>query len=220
MRNRKTTKLLALALSLLMLFTMIPISVSAGDEPQTILDVAQHDENGNYWLEADVTVNATYAGEFTGTFDGKGFTVNTTAPLFKTVNGATIENLTVEGTVAGYAAVASLVTGDKTTFKNVTNNNSVINADYLSLEKRVTKFSSPAFIWHTVNDDVVPVIGSITMAQKYNEYKIPFELHLFEKGQHGLSVATKEVNSVNENVAEWLRLSVNWLKTRGFIIYS
>ena len=105
-------------------------------------------------------------------------------------------------------------------FKNVTNNNTEINAEYLSLEKRVTKFASPAFIWHTVNDDVVPVIGSITMAQKYNEYKIPFELHLFEKGQHGLSVATKEVNSVNENVAEWLRLSVNWLKTRGFIIYS
>ena len=133
MRNRKTTKLLALALSLLMLFTMIPISVSAGDEPQTILDVAQHDENGNYWLEADVTVNATYAGEFTGTFDGKGFTVNTTAPLFKTVNGATIENLTVQGTVAGYAAVASLVTGDnKTTFKNITNKASVTNSAAVS----------------------------------------------------------------------------------------
>ena len=103
MRNRKTNKLLALALSLLMLFTMIPISVSAGDEPQTILDVAQSDENGNFWLTENVTVNATYDGEFTGTFDGKGFTVNTTAPLFKTVNGATIENLTVDGTVAGYS---------------------------------------------------------------------------------------------------------------------
>ena len=149
MRNRKTTKLLALALSLLMLFTMIPISVSAGDEPQTILDVAQHDENGNYWLEADVTVNATYDGEFTGTFDGKGFTVNTTAPLFKTINGATIENLTVEGTVVGYAPVASLVTGDnKTTFKDIANQASVSNNAALS-----------AGGWEDVTSAYVPAAG-------------------------------------------------------------
>ena len=93
MRTTKTTKLLALALSLLMLLTMIPLSVSADETTGTILDVAQNDGNGNYYLTGDVTVTATYADEFTGTFDGKGYTVTTSVPLFNKVNGATIKTL-------------------------------------------------------------------------------------------------------------------------------
>ena len=128
MRTTKTTKLLAIALSLLMLLTMIPLSVSADETTGTILDVAQNDGNGNYYLTGDVTVTATYVDEFTGTFDGKGYTVTTSVPLFTKVNGATIKNLTVEGTVTGYAAVASCVTGaNKTVFENVINKADVTN---------------------------------------------------------------------------------------------
>ena len=128
MRTTKTTKLLAIALSLLMLLTMIPLSVSADETTGTILDVAQNDGNGNYYLTGDVTVTATYADEFTGTFDGKGYTVTTSVPLFNKVNGATIKNLTVEGAVTGYAAIASCVTGaNKTVFENVINKADVTN---------------------------------------------------------------------------------------------
>ena len=132
MRTNKTTKLLALTLSLLMLFTMIPLSVSAQGETGTILDTTiegiETDGNGNYYLTGDVTVTATYADEFTGTFDGKGYTVTTSVPLFNKVNGATIKNLSVEGTVTGYAAVANCVTGEnKTVFENVTNKAAVTN---------------------------------------------------------------------------------------------
>ena len=128
MRTTKTTKLLALTLSLLMLLTMIPLSVSADETTVTILDVAQNDGNGNYYLTGDVIVTATYVDEFTGTFDGKGYTVTTSVPLFNKVNGATIKNLTVEGTVTGYAAVANCVTGEnKTVFENVTNKAAVTN---------------------------------------------------------------------------------------------
>ena len=128
MRTTKTTKLLALTLSLLMLLTMIPLSVSADETTVTILDVAQNDGNGNYYLTGDVTVTATYVDEFTGTFDGKGYTVTTSVPLFNKVNGATIKNLSVEGTVTGYAAVANCVTGEnKTVFENVTNKAAVTN---------------------------------------------------------------------------------------------
>ena len=129
MRTTKTTKLLALILSLLMLFTMIPFSASAESEPKTILDVAQNDGNGNYYLTGDVTVTATATDLFTGTFDGKGYTVTTTVPLFNKVNGATIKNLTVTGTVTGYAAVASCVTSENlvSKFENITNKATVTN---------------------------------------------------------------------------------------------
>ena len=95
MRTTKTTKLVALILSLLMLFTMIPLSVSAEGETKTILDVATPDGKGNYYLTGNVTetVTATVNDTFTGVFNGNGFTVKTSVPLFKSVNNATIENL-------------------------------------------------------------------------------------------------------------------------------
>ena len=105
------------------------------------------------------------------------------------------------------------------TFNNVSAGNKEL-ANALSLDYCVTKFSSPAFIWHTVEDNVVPLYGSLVLAQKYYEHQVPFEIHVFEKGAHGLSVATDEVNSRNDNAKVWVSLTVNWLKERGFYIYS
>ena len=124
MRTNKTTKLLALTLSLLMLFTMIPLSVSATG--QTILQVAQSDGNGNYYLTENVTVTAMETTEFEGKLNGNGYTVTTTAPLFKSVNNATIENITVAATetILERAAVVKYISGN-TTFRNVTNNANV-----------------------------------------------------------------------------------------------
>ena len=151
MRIRKTTtKLLALILSLLMLFTMIPLSVSAENTtPTTIIDHAELDADGVYHLTYNVTVTATYEEEFTGKLNGNGYTVTTSVPLFKTVSGATIENLTIAGEVTGYAAVASLVKGEnKTTFKNIANQASVSNNAALS-----------AGGWEDVTSAYVPAAG-------------------------------------------------------------
>ncbi len=45
------------------------------------------------------------------------------------------------------------------------------------------------FIWHTANDDLVYVKNSLNMAQALTKHKIPYELHIFEDGVHGLSLA-------------------------------
>ena len=151
MRIRKTTtKLLALILSLLMLFTMIPLSVSAENTtPTTIIDHAELDADGVYHLTDNVTVTATYEEKFTGKLNGNGYIVTTSVPLFKTVSGATIENLTIVGEVTGYAAVASLVTGDnKTTFKDIANQASVSNNANLT-----------AGGWEGVTSAYVPAAG-------------------------------------------------------------
>lgn len=90
----------------------------------------------------------------------------------------------------------------------------------LSLEKRVSGDSVPAFIWHTKEDGAVPVFNSISMALAYAEHGVPFELHVFERGVHGLSLATVETSDLNKfcnkNAAKWVDLAVNWLQSRGF----
>ena len=121
MRTTKTTKLVALILSLLMLFTMIPLSVSAEGETKTILQVAQSDGNGNYYLTENVTVTATEITQFTGAFDGRGYTITTTVPLFNSVNGAVLENFTVaQADITDRAAVVRYIEGGAT-FRNITN---------------------------------------------------------------------------------------------------
>ena len=147
MRTTKTTKLLALVLSLLMLFTMIPLSVSAEGETKTILDVATPDGKGNYYLTGNVTetVTATVNDTFTGVFNGNGFTVKTSVPLFKSVNNATIENFTVtaEKTINERAAVVKYVYGNAT-FRNITNvanvnaGNLYLNIDFTTVSHNET----------------------------------------------------------------------------------
>lgn len=92
--------------------------------------------------------------------------------------------------------------------------------EQLSLDRAVKSDSSPAFIWHTMDDACVPVHGSLVMAQKYYENNVPFEGHFFRSGVHGLSVCTDEVNSPNDNARPWVELSVAWLKSLGFRFYS
>ena len=88
----------------------------------------------------------------------------------------------------------------------------------LSLENCVNENSSPAFIWATVDDGCVPAENSLYMALAYKKFGVPFELHVFEHGQHGLSLAPEETGAVNKPVQQWLPLSVTWLRERGFVL--
>ncbi|PWM72776.1 MAG: hypothetical protein DBX59_05680 [Bacillota bacterium] len=97
----------------------------------------------------------------------------------------------------------------------------------LSLENRVEKNSVPAFIWHTSEDGGVPVYNSLAMAGAYAALGVPFELHIFEKGPHGLSVANVESAQsendnvlINDNAAAWVDLAIDWLKERGFKVFA
>lgn len=92
----------------------------------------------------------------------------------------------------------------------------------LSVEKRVDSLTPPAFIWHTFEDNCVPVENSLMLANAYRRANVPFALHIFEHGWHGLSLADAETNDLAVEhqglyyVGKWLILSLDWLKARGF----
>ena len=92
----------------------------------------------------------------------------------------------------------------------------------LSLEKAVRSDSVPAFLWHTAEDGLVPVENSLRFAEAYREVNVPFELHIFERGAHGLSLADGETSEgrgtplYDENAQAWLPLALAWLRLRGF----
>jgi len=63
---------------------------------------------------------------------------------------------------------------------------------YYSLEYSVNKDTTPCFIWQTDTDDLVPVENSYLFAKALHENGVAYALHIFPKGEHGLSVADKD----------------------------
>lgn len=92
----------------------------------------------------------------------------------------------------------------------------------LSVEKRVNANSVPAFVWHTYEDTCVPTENSLLLVSAYRKCGVPFSLHIFEHGGHGLSLADDEVCDFTEDqqnlykVGKWFDLSVDWLRSNDF----
>ncbi|MGH4050807.1 MAG: alpha/beta hydrolase [Clostridium sp.] len=90
----------------------------------------------------------------------------------------------------------------------------------MSLELEVSKKTPPTFLWHTFTDNSVPVENSLLFAQALRSENIPFELHIFPNGPHGLSLAndetTEDGGEVYPNVAVWINLCITWLTNQFF----
>jgi acetyl esterase/lipase len=80
----------------------------------------------------------------------------------------------------------------------------------------VSDKTPPTFIWHTADDESVYVPNSLRFASMLTKYKVPYELHIFESGVHGLSLADETTAAKSEHVNPgcqiWFELAARWLK--------
>ncbi len=82
----------------------------------------------------------------------------------------------------------------------------------LSLEKQVSCDTPPTFLWHTFSDPGVPVENSLLFANALRKNNIPFEMHIYPFGGHGLSTADRETCEVEDShIAGWVKLCIEWL---------
>lgn len=78
----------------------------------------------------------------------------------------------------------------------------------------VTKDTAPIFFYHCRNDVLVPVKNTWLLAEKLDEFKLPFEMHIFGTGGHGMSVhnrLTTEKAQLDPSVSQWVSLCIAWL---------
>ena len=83
-----------------------------------------------------------------------------------------------------------------------------------SLEKRIDKNTPPAFLWHTYSDQAVPVENSLLYAKGLREHNIPFEMHIYPYGKHGLSTVSDETYWKVPQFTRtypWIEQSIEWL---------
>lgn len=83
----------------------------------------------------------------------------------------------------------------------------------VSSELQVTKETPPTFLWHTWEDKGVPVENSLMFAEALQKQGVRFDLHVYEKGGHGLGLGTREWNP--EKRHPWTRDCEFWLRERG-----
>lgn len=79
--------------------------------------------------------------------------------------------------------------------------------EFYSLYMQVTDQTPPAFLWHTAQDSCVPAENSMLYAMALSEHKIPYELHIYPYGEHGLGLAEDDAH-----LHQWAEALHRWLE--------
>lgn len=89
---------------------------------------------------------------------------------------------------------------------------------FLSPSKHVNENTPPTFLWATYEDQLVSVNNTLQMAKALKDKNIPFEVHVFEHGDHGLSMANQSTAKIKEHLnpvaANWVNMAETWLYNR------
>lgn len=78
-------------------------------------------------------------------------------------------------------------------------------------EERVTADTPPAFLWHTADDEAVHVQNSMLYANALSRANVPFDLHVYQTGPHGMALSHHD-----EHVATWKAACAHWLSRNQF----
>ncbi len=84
----------------------------------------------------------------------------------------------------------------------------------LSNELQVTPQTPPCFLWHTGEDAGVKVENSLEFAAALRRNGVPFDLHIYQKGAHGIGLAD---TPPFVHAHPWARDLIFWLKAQGFV---
>ena len=130
------------------------------------------------------------------------------------------ESCRPDGVVLGYGAFsfAALPGGFfADPFADMTRNPFVANKEeliYFAPEVNISRQTPPFFIWQTNSDDPR---NSFALGQALTAVGIPFEMHLFPDGVHGLALAdgNNDLSMEVPQTARWAELCAGWLRNLG-----
>jgi len=152
-------------------------------------------------------------------FSAGGHLATTASTQFDTGNSAAADTVDRAGsrpdfTILGYPVISMVEPwthqGSKTNLLG--NNPDPELARSLSGELRITKDTPPTFIFHTNADTAVPAENSVHYYLALRKSGVPAEMHIFEKGPHGVGLANDD-----PALSEWSKLLSNWLRVRGIV---
>ena len=108
-----------------------------------------------------------------------------------------------------YPVITSGEFAHRGSFEMLTDNDAKLT-ERLSLEKLVDEKTARAFLWHTADDEYVPVQNSLLMANALATAGVEFSLHVFPHGPHGIGLA-HGIHNVPQAQC-WPELFAAWLR--------
>ena len=140
------------------------------------------------------------------------------APFLAGKTGLAPDAMRPDRLILSYPVVSAGAFANKPSFENLLGAQATRQElDAVSLELHVGTGMPPVFLWHTGADTVVPVENSMLLASALRSAGVPFELHIYPQGVHGLALANKETMSAGGQCMEpscegWLALAAAWLR--------
>lgn len=129
--------------------------------------------------------------------------------------GCKAADIRVDGCILGYPVVSCDDRyGHRDSFRNLLGDRFDELREYASVEKRVTPETPRMFVWSTYRDSAVPIRNSLALCDSLERNKVPFELHIFTEGEHGLSVANELVCPSRTRHEAWLKHAIDWIAVK------
>ena len=82
----------------------------------------------------------------------------------------------------------------------------------LSTDRQVTARTPPTFLFHTSEDSGVPPQNSVAFYLALKNAGVPAELHIYEKGPHGVGLAPAD-----RELSTWPDRMLGWMRGRGLL---
>ena len=82
----------------------------------------------------------------------------------------------------------------------------------LSTDRQVTAKTPPTFLFHTNEDTGVPPQNSVAFYLALKNAGVPAELHIYEKGAHGVGLAPQD-----RELSTWPERMLGWMRGRGLL---
>ncbi len=130
-----------------------------------------------------------------------------------------VNDVKPNGLILSYPVITNDFDGDKRIHKGSFNNLLGDKKDdkelleYLCLDRRVSRDTPPTFIWSTFEDTCVPCESTLKFACALRKCGIPFELHIYEKGEHGGATGDRVTCDSEMRLKNWMNEAVAWVNT-------
>lgn len=147
-------------------------------------------------------------------FSAGGHLASTLATHFDAGNDQSTDSIEKLSSRPDFAILGYPVVSFDTSFTHSGSRNNLIGqnpdskwVEYFSNEKQVTEETPPTFLFHSQDDEGVPVRHSLEFFQALTAHKVPAEMHVYPTGGHGFSL------SINKEGTQkgWTESCIKWL---------
>lgn len=132
--------------------------------------------------------------------------------------GRTVEEVKPNALMLGYPVITSGPFAHESSIENLLDEDTFVFQQTVSLETQVSEQCPPTFLWHTWNDQTVPVENSLLFAAALKRNNVPHALTIYPDGVHGISLANQEVfgpdrfGELRPQIAQWPEQFDAWFR--------